>query len=124
MALFLYKVRKAHRWYPELAEAFLSEGDVPADPVGELQTKENKLSVWEVEQDRSNLQRIVAALATCPDKVDAAGYILFNSVDLGSSEIQISMTPGGSPDRGVNHCHRDLLLSGRKLVALTALLLR
>jgi hypothetical protein len=62
MALFLRKVRQS-RWFNEPAAAFLEVGDVPADPFVDLQTKENLLSVWEVEEDRSNVMRVVRAIA-------------------------------------------------------------
>jgi hypothetical protein len=123
MALLLRKVRQS-RWFREPAAAFLEVGDVPADPFVDLQTKENLLSVWEVEQDRSNLVRVVRAIAVGGQRIDHTGYILFDSDHLASAEIQFQTSHGQSEDMGINACHRDLVLSGKKLLALAKLLLQ
>ena len=123
MALFVRKV-KQNRWFTEDAAPFLDIGDVPADSVIDLQTSSNLLSVWEVEPDRSDLARIVRALALGPLKIDHTSYIVFDSDRLGQAEIEIQNNAGTSLDRGINHRHRDLVLSGKKLVALAEVLLR
>jgi hypothetical protein len=122
MALFVRKVRQ-NRWFREDAAPFLATGDVPADSVIDLQTSSNLLSVWEIEPDRSDLSRIVRALALGPQKIDHTGYIVFASDRLGQAEIEIQNNEGMSVDHGINHRHRDLVLSGKKLVALAEVLL-
>jgi hypothetical protein len=123
MALLLRKV-KQHRWYKELAEPFLKVDDVPADPLADLQTSENLLSVWEVQEDRSNLIRIVRAVAIGGQRIDHTGYILFDSVHLDAAGIGLQKNEGRSDDKGANGWHRDLVLSGKKILALTRLLLQ
>src|SRR5690348_12679555 len=89
MPLFLYKVRKAHRWYSESAREFLENDDVPADAVGDMQTKANLLSVWEVAQNRSDVVRIVRAIAVGADRIDDAGYVLLDSNHLMRVGIEV-----------------------------------
>src|SRR5688572_11894063 len=80
MALLLFVVKKANRWYrDEVAERWLASGDVPADPIGDLRTTENQLSVWEVAQDRSTVHRIVTAVASGADEPSPRSYVLFDS---------------------------------------------
>jgi hypothetical protein len=122
MALLLRKVRQT-RWFKEPAQAFLEVDDVPADPFVDLQTKENLLSVWEVAPDRSNLVRVVRAIAIGGQRIDHTGYILFDSDQLISVDIDLKISKGGSADQGINDNHRDLILSGKKLLALAKLLL-
>jgi hypothetical protein len=122
MALLLRKVRQS-RWFKEPAAAFLEVDDVPADTFVDLQTKENLLSVWEVESDRSNLLRVVRAIAVGGQRIDHTGFILFDSGHLEGAEIELQSNPGESEDKGINPCHRDLVLSGKKLLALAKLLL-
>lgn len=122
MALLLRKV-KQHRWYKEPAAPFLEADDVPADPFADLQTTENLLSVWEVNEDRSNLIRVVRAVAIGGQRIDHTGYILFDSVHLDAAGIEVQDNEGRSDDRGANGWHRDLVLSGKKLLALAMLLL-
>ena len=122
MALLLLKVRHEN-WFKEAAAPFLELGDAPADPFVDLRTKQNLLSVWEVEDDRSNLVRVVRGIAVGAQRPDHAGYILFEPGRLEAAEIEIRITAGGSKDNGINGRHRDLVLSGKKLVALARLLL-
>jgi hypothetical protein len=124
MARLLYKVKKNHRWLKPPAASFLERDDVPADPIGELQTKDNALSVWEVEHDGSDILRVIRAIAGKAEPADAS-YILFDSNRLDESAINLQPTLGKTDDGGINHRHRDLVeLSGRKLVAFALLLLR
>jgi len=123
MALLLRKVRQT-RWFKEPAASFLEVGDVPADPFADLQTTDNVLSVWEVEHDRSNLMRVVRAIAVGGQRIDHTGYILFDSDQLASAEIPVQTSKGLSEDKGINDRHRDLVLSGKKLLALAKLLLQ
>jgi hypothetical protein len=123
MPLFLRTVR-VNRWLKTEAALWLAKGDVPADPLGDLATKENRLSVWEVAGDRSNLERIVRALAVNRDRISDMGYILFDSVHLSTADIDSVAANGQTPDAGANSWHRDLVdLSGNKLVRLVKVLL-
>jgi hypothetical protein len=94
-------------------------GDVPADALGDLSTSQNTLSVWEVAPDRSNLERVVRAVAIGKNKVDSAGWVLFDAELLPALNIGVKAVPGETTDEGANSWHRDLVdLSGLKLVAL------
>jgi hypothetical protein len=123
MPLFLRNVRE-NRWYKTGAALWLAQGDVPADPLGDLATTENRLSVWEVAIDRSNVERIVRALAVTRQKIADMGYVLFDSSLLATAGIDAVAENGETPDEGANNWHRDLIdLSGNKLVILTKLIL-
>ena len=88
MPLLLRTVRQ-NRWLKDEAAPFLAIDDVPADPVCDLQTKQNLLSVWEVAQDRSNIMRIVRAVAIGRQKIANMGYVLFDSGLLPAADIEI-----------------------------------
>lgn len=123
MPLLLRTVRE-NRWHKSEASQWLEAGDVPADPLGDLATSENRLSVWEVAVDRSNLERIVRALAVTRQKIADMGYVLFDSDLLANAGIDTLEESGTTPDEGANPWHRDLIeLSGNKLVTLTKLIL-
>ena len=123
MPLFLRTVRQA-RWLKEEAAPFLAVDDVPADSVCDLPTQQNLLSVWEVAEDRSNVERLVRAMAIGRDKIAAMGYVLFDSDLLPAAGIVTVPNAGKSPDEGANPWHRDLEVSGNKLVALTKAILQ
>jgi hypothetical protein len=122
MPLLLRTVRR-NRWFKEPAAPFLDQNDVPADPLSDLLTQQNRLSVWEVAEDHSNIERIVRAVAIGRDKIADMGYVVFASELLPGAGIEMRESKGVSPDDGANAWHRDLLVSGNKLVALTRLIL-
>jgi hypothetical protein len=123
MPLFLRTVRE-NRWHKSEAAPWLERGDIPADPLADLATKENRLSVWEIAVDRSNLERIVRAVAIGRDKIADMGYVLFDADILRAAGIETLAEDGNTPDGGANSWHRDLIdLSGNKLTLLARLIL-
>lgn len=76
MPYFLRKIRKGRWLMPDVGFRWLEENDIPADPLADLTTKENQLSVWHVEDDRSNLDNILVGLAVPRDHLDHIDYDL------------------------------------------------
>src|SRR6266481_7826068 len=97
MPLLLRNVRE-NRWLKSEAAPWLAKGDVPADPLGDLRTSQNRLSVWEVAVNRSNVERIVRALAVGSNKVADMGYVLFDSSLLETAGIIAVAENGTTPD--------------------------
>jgi hypothetical protein len=89
-----------------------------------MQTTGHCLSVWKIDQDRSNLERVVSAVAAKRDKVDNLDYILFDSSLIDVLGIPANEVKGGTDDEVANDWHRDLInLSGLKIVGLVKLML-
>ncbi len=118
MALLVRTVDKHRNWFKEEAAPFLRQDDVPADPLVDLRTKENRLSVYLVEQDKSNVERIVRAIASGKQKIEHQSYIVFDSKVLEKAGIEMEENAGDTKDAGINHLHRDLVLTGKKLALL------
>jgi len=100
-------------------------GDIPAAPLTDLRTSPNsELSVWYVEDNRSNLARIVAALAGTRDHSDKFDFALFPEAVLTHAQIQWENSSGNSADRDANSSwHRDLVeLTASKLSTLVRLI--
>lgn len=53
-----------------------------------LRTKDNRLSVWRIDEDRGNLHRVVAALAAGRDFLDKLDYAVIDLQALDSLGIQ------------------------------------
>ncbi|MCX6622638.1 MAG: hypothetical protein NTY38_16525 [Acidobacteria bacterium] len=123
MPLLLRTVRQ-NRWLKAPAAPFLAAGDVPADTLGDLRTQENLLSVWEISGDRSNLERVVRAVAIGQERIADTGYVVFDSELLLAAGIEIRANEGRSLDKAANCWHRDLVVSGNRLVALAKAILR
>lgn len=118
MPFILRTIRKS-RWYDSETLPWLPEGDIQADPLGDLVTKGNQLSVWLVDDDRSNLEQILTALAATRDHAANLDYLLFDLQILSETRIRIRQSMGGTPDKEVNDSHRDLVeVSSLRLVEL------
>lgn len=120
MAFYLRKVRY-QRWVEENEADWLEAGGIPADPLGDLETSNNALSVYWIDSDRSNLERVVAALAAnskYPHK--PFDYLLFDASLTASLGIQVLQSDGDTRDQKVNaDWHYDLVkLSVSKITEL------
>jgi hypothetical protein len=70
---------------------------------------DNKLSIWYVEHDHSNLERLVTALGANRDHPDNVDYVMLDDQWLLALGIQSTQTDGNTPDQEVNRrWHYDL----------------
>lgn len=117
MAFLLRKIRR-NRWYKEQIE-WLPDGELQADPLSDLGTKSNELSVYHVVKDESNLDRIIASLAANSERCDNFDFAIFDENIISELGIKIKKSKGELPDEQVNNWHSDLCeLSATKLVVL------
>jgi hypothetical protein len=103
---------KGYKW--------LGEGELQADALVDLATKGNELSIYLVNDDNSNLEQVVAAMAVAnTQRIDNFDYALFDDECLSRVGMKIKVTHGNTPDGEVNGLHRDLEeLTVEKLIAL------
>jgi hypothetical protein len=115
----LRKVRKS-RWLLSEAEPWLAEGGVQADALRDMETDANRLSVWMIHDDESNLDQVLAALAANCDYVTNIDYVLFPLSYLDDLGIARTRKLGSTLDRTTNEWHVDLgCLSASQLASLT-----
>ena len=121
---FLLRAIRRNRWRPELP-TWLGSDDVPADPLGDLSTLDNKLSVWYVDDAQQNLGRVSAAIAAGREKIDKLDYALIDIDTLTRLGSESKKTPSESPDDHANkNWHYDLhRLSGKALTSLAKAIL-
>ena len=118
MPLILRMSRNKNRWCED-KPSWLKNHEIHADPLADFVTTKNSLSVWRIEDNKSNLQRVIAALAAIRDSIDKFDYVLFDEKLLKECDIKVELTEGNSPDQEANAWHYDLLeLSAQKLVKL------
>ena len=110
---------------------WLPEGDVPADPVCDFRTVENKASVWKIgnhQEDQRLLleRRIAVAIAARRDRVASFDYILLDSAAVDAAGIEVCRNDGESADPELNgSLHRNLeKISAGKLAKLVNTILR
>ena len=118
MPLLLRKIRKG-KWYKNDSVLWLGENEIQADALGDIVTSSNTLSVWLVEDDKSNLEQIIIALASGCDNISNFDYALLNVDLLSNFGIKIETKEGSTPYVRANQWHRDLVeLTTNKLFKL------
>lgn len=123
MPLVLRTIRKA-KWYRHEGVSWLEEGELQADALGDLVTKNNELSVWIIRDDESNLEQVVAAMAATRHHLSNFDYALFDLQHLSDLNIRMQHTRGESPDEQANAWHRDLIeLSASKIMQLAKIIM-
>lgn len=121
MIRYIRVVRRS-RWDAEEKPAWVGDTEIPADPLADLCTQENKLSLWEI-HDETQLRRCVTAVAATRDHLAHVDCLLFPLDLCVSLAIPIEMSAGKTPDEEVNSWHRDAeQLTAGKVVRLGRLL--
>jgi len=108
------------RWFPDETPRWLEEGEFQADALVDLETDDNKLSVWLIDEDSSNLPRVIAAMAAHRKSACPFDYALFRDRLVAEIGTRIEKSLGDSEDDEANRLwHRDLVeLSASKVMAL------
>jgi len=109
MPLFLMKIKRELTWSREEYAAWLAPDSVPADVAQDFRVKGGKLSVWHIEDDRSNLDQVVTALAANQSGLDPIDYGLFRQGLIADCGIQVVPTLGDTPMPNANGWHRDMV---------------
>lgn len=118
MAFVLRKVENKRRWDKDQDLDWMPTGDVPADCLLDLRTENNLLSVWELDDSQSNLNRVIAALAAQRQNLAKLEYAVVRKSKLSFDTGKIKKSAGDSPDvKANNEWHFDVTdLSGSNLV--------
>ena len=117
MPFFLRRITKT-KWL-ERNPPWLPVDDIPADPLGDLRTKSNVLSVWQVEADQRSLMQVAMAITTMSDNVSHFHYALIDQVAFEKTNIKVEDAPGDSRYEQANTLHYNLIeLSASDLVQL------
>jgi hypothetical protein len=89
-------------------------------PLRDFVPENSTLSVWYIEDDKSNLEQVAVAFASTRDSFSPFDYALVDEALLTKINIKIEQTDGDTPDQEANtRWHRDLVeLTDFKLTAL------
>lgn len=118
---FILRSIKRNRWIKDdEATALLTSGDIPSDSLADLNTMDQKLSVWEIQADYSNLDHVITAIASTRHRADTFTYILIEIQKLKEHRFEFDNTEGGTAFTEANKWHLDLIkLTGNKLISLS-----
>jgi len=121
MPFYLRALNNKNRWYRSSPPAWLPPNEIPAEPLADLVPKSGpNISIWQIEDDRSNLKRVAAAIASGRERVDKFDYAVFPQELVVLSGLPVTQSPGKTPDDFANtNWHRDLIeVTADKLVRL------
>ncbi|MEW5988493.1 MAG: hypothetical protein AB1791_17835 [Chloroflexota bacterium] len=119
MPKVLRVVKGAPLWMNRNPLPWIGQGDIAADYLRDFHTKDNKLSLWKVEEDRSNLDRTIAAYVSMWSRPDNFSCLLFPTEVLDHLTLIREPQPGNTQDEVANFWHFNLVeLTGSKIVAL------
>ena len=123
MPLLLRAIRKS-RWNKDNFP-WLTQDDIQADLLGDLVTSNNTLSVWLVQDDKSNLNEVITALASNRNTISNLDYAIFDISLLESINIKLEVNEGNTHYDKSNRWHRDLIeLNANKIVKLAESMLK
>jgi hypothetical protein len=124
MPYLLRKIRRV-RWDPELTKEIpgLASNECPSDCLADLNTAECSLSLWQIDDDRSNLEDVVIALGSNCDRIANLDYALIDREKVEAISV-LKKTVGQSPHNVANDSwHWDLIaLSAERLRQLAELM--
>lgn len=129
MSLFLRIIRR-NRWAQEFWDLhdydWLDKNDIPIEPLFDILAVDKngnlqkEISVWYIHDDKSNLERIIAALAASRSNIDVFDYLLIEEGIITSFGFKLKKIKGETADKHANeNWHYNINhLSGFKLVNL------
>lgn len=120
---FLLRKYIGDRWI--INDPFSETTKFPADPLGDLKTTDNKLSVFEIDDKKSNLDNVIIGLASAPERksLDDIEYVLLDTEELEKEGFVIKKSKGKTLIDKVNEVHRDIVdLTAKRLVNLAKII--
>lgn len=123
MPLVLRAIRTGRWAEAEQHYAWLLDGHILADPLADLTTTHGALSIFEIDDSKANLGRVVAALAVKRQRFDHFDYAIVEKEKLTEAGFRLSQTAGDTPDNMVNDLHFDVVELSVQRVAELALVL-
>ena len=102
--------------YPDLA--WLPQGEIQSDALRDIQTTDNSLSVYKVE-NKEDAGQVIIALAANRDNLANLDYAIFEDTTLESTGIEVRQQYGETPHDEANKLHYDISnLTVRRLAVL------
>lgn len=126
MPSYLRKVQSKRNWDPKGEFSnYLRAGEAPADALADIRTSDNALSIWEIDDQRNNLERVLAAIASRGEHLQKMDHVIVESTRVQHLGVKIEKKSGDTHDSGANSSwHYDLThLSATDLARLANCLL-
>lgn len=113
------RVIRCGRWYKHPEIGWLGKDELQSDALCDIQTKENKLSVYMISSEDDKL-RVIVALAANRDNPSNLDYAVFDESRFDSLDITVKQTEGYTPDAMANTLHYEIVDLTVKRLAMLA----
>jgi hypothetical protein len=110
MSYYLRELYSNIKWERTRFPTWLKEGELPSCIIRDLRADDNALSIWEIDEDKSNLPGVIAALVAAQRKSvkNDFDYALIAENHLNEITFKPIKTPGKTPYGVINVYHRDI----------------
>lgn len=103
MAKLLRRIQRKPNWDPQGEfSTYLPSGQAPADALSDIATDANRLSIWQIDDEGTNLDRVLAAIASPRTNLQKLDYLIFDIQDVQVLEISIEASQGNTFDEEAN----------------------
>ena len=106
MNQFLRVVSKG-KWHSSRKIDWLPDCEIQANALCDIQTQQNRLSVYRVANENDS-RRVAVAIAATRSVISKVDYAVFEDSDLHSLGITVDLSYGETPDDVVNKMHYEL----------------
>lgn len=102
-------IKNENNWYARYQDDYLGKDDkdAPGEILTDFDAKENELSFYIVDDERSNLERIIAAMAANRSPSTKFDYALFSPEVFDQVGLALKKTPAETADSGLSEFHRS-----------------
>lgn len=123
MAYLFHNISQKAKWERDESHyPWLNEGEVAADVFNTLRPQDGTLSTYVIDDGKTRLLRVAAALVCTRDHFQHMDYVLI-PYDAVADAFTLFNTPGGTADEDVNKWHVDIVhLTSDKLAEFTRLI--
>ncbi|MBN2238176.1 MAG: hypothetical protein JW712_00240 [Dehalococcoidales bacterium] len=109
MPYFLRALYSNIKWEKTQYSSWLKEDELPSCVIRDLRADDNSLSLWEIDDDKSNLLNVVSALAAQRKSIkNDFDYALLESHILDEVSFNPTKKSGITPYTSINTFHRDV----------------
>jgi hypothetical protein len=111
MSKLLRKVDHKLFWNPNGEFAtYVPADEAPADALKDLRTEHDALSVWQIDDNEANLDRVLAAIASSRDYLLKLDFLIFDSKHIEELGLKMEREDGRTYDSKANSdWHFDLI---------------
>ena len=116
MALIFRQIRNRPAWEAPEAGTWIPDGDASADILKSFETDDSILSIYLVENDNAQIERLIGAFCANRSKVQTLDYVLIPEANVNDLGLVLENVAGDVPDVEVCDWHRNVVhLSVRRL---------